>query len=223
MSLIVGLAGKDEIVVAADTLGFVGDAGGFYGFECRKLHVIQEKWLLGVAGTSIGWDLFSAMNQQHLELGKGFHKAVWDFSNEMHELYQGQDYEGETFLLLCGIHDGRPLLAEWSFPRKDGVSFPTLWTAIGAKHHGALYFASSRHSRDMDTELRILLAYFCVREAAACDLRVRAPIEVAVVRENGVRCFSEEQLGDVERRSEEIVAQIAGAFHGPAPAIPGLK
>ena len=75
----------------------------------------------------------------------------------------------------------------------------------------------------MDTGQRILLAYFCVREAAARDPRIRAPIEIAVVRENGVRCFSGEQLSEVERRSEEIVAQIAGAFHGPAPMIPGLK
>ena len=123
MSLIVALAGKDEIVVAADTLGFVGDNGGYYGFECRKLHVIQEKWLLGVAGASIGWDLFSAMNQRHLELGKDFHRAVWDFSNGMHELYQGQEYTGKTFLLLCGIHNGRPLLAEWSFPPRRWREF----------------------------------------------------------------------------------------------------
>lgn len=78
------------------------------------------------------------------------------------------------------------------------------------------------HSPEMDTKQRILIAYFCVREAAKYDPRVGGNIEVALITEERVRLFSQDELAEVERASKEIAGWIARRFAAPGPPITGL-
>lgn len=67
-----------------------------------------------------------------------------------------------------------------------------------------------------------LIAYFCVREAAKYDPRVGGNIEVALITEERVRLFSQDELAEVERASKEIAGWIARRFAAPGPPITGL-
>ncbi len=62
----------------------------------------------------------------------------------------------------------------------------------------------------MNTQQRILLAYFCVSEAAKHDLRIGGHIDVALVKESPVLVFSPSELAEVERASKEIAGKSPG-------------
>jgi 20S proteasome alpha/beta subunit len=77
-------------------------------------------------------------------------------------------------------------------------------------------------SRDMSTEQLIRLAYFTLQEVAKQDLRVRAPIDVAVVLEGIVKILSNEQLDAVKQECDEISSATRSRFLAVGPHIEGL-
>ena len=223
MSLAVALVGRSEIVVASDTLQILGDEGGYYRTECKKIRrVNQGRWALAVAGTNVGNDLLDRMEDDKYQFKDSFRLASYDFADHMKQLYIQGGYTGASFLLMCGVECGRPLMAEWSFPWQNGLAFPVAVATVGAKMHGALHYAHAYHSPQMDTQQLILLAYFCVSQAARQDIRVGKPIDIAVVREGDVECFSGKSLADVEKRCDTIEGQLREAFLKPGPALAGL-
>jgi hypothetical protein len=143
----------------------------------------------------------------------------------MRDLYDQIGCQGDTTVLLCGVSKGEPATYTWSLGRDSngqvkfsGAQIRPERAGIGAGQHGALYFASAFHRRDMDTKQRILLAYFCLSEAAKHNLRVGGHIDVALVKENSaVRLFSQAELSEVERASKGIAESLARRFVCPWP------
>ena len=50
MTLIVALVGNGEAVLAADSQISNGDANGYYASTINKLKLVNDRWILGVAG-----------------------------------------------------------------------------------------------------------------------------------------------------------------------------
>jgi len=142
--------------------------------------------------------------------------------------YEQIGCQGDTTALLCGVSEGEPATYTWRLSReKDngtikfkGASIRPRRAGIGASQHGALYFASAFHRKEMHTRQRILLAYFCVSEATKHDIRVGGHIDIALVRENNpVRFFGQDELAKVKRRSKEILRSLDNHFTAPGPSI----
>lgn len=229
MTLVVALQGQHEIVMAADRLAHEDDPGGMYKFEVKKLRLVGDRWLAGFAGTQIGYELHKQIEREGFQPSSNIHEAVHEYAAQMRGLYEKRGYQGFTSAILAGVSNGEPGVYGWSLERDSqgrinfaGAVAAPHRIAIGAQHHGALYFANAFHTPEMDARQRVLLAYFCVREAAKYDPRVGGNVEAALITESGVKMFSQAELAEVERASKEIAAWLAGRFAAAGPPIPGL-
>ncbi len=226
MTLVVALEGKDEVVVAADSRIIEGENEGRYQSEHTKLLRVGPNWILGVAGTVIGYELHSRMESENRAFHPDIRIGTHGYAKRMRELYEECECSGPAFLILAGVYKGRPSIYGWNLERdrdgriQFGGAMPAFGrTAIGANHHGALYFANAHHAPEMPTNQRVLLAYFCVTEAAKHDPRVGGAVEVAVIREDGAIFLSQEALAKVGRESAGIAASIGKLFRGANPRI----
>jgi hypothetical protein len=179
MTLVVGLVGKDHVVMAADTDTRLGDAGGYYGTKCHKLiNVTGEAWILGVAGDGSALGLISKINTLEPPKLTGLKFTHW-YAEYFFSLYKQDGLTESMWFLMAGFNDGRPSLFRWSV-EKTGYD-PQLvqphaingtHDVVGASTHGALYFVSEHHSADMTVEQNICLAHFSISEATKHDLRL---------------------------------------------------
>ena len=233
MTLVFALQGQDEIVVAADSMAHDGpDSEGRYKSSVRKLHPLPNHWLFGFADGQSAYAIYNQIKAQGWEsqLSANIALGAQEYAEKMRDLYEKSSYQDSTTAILCGVSNGEPATYSWSLSRDDkgqvkfaGAQIRPERAGIGARQHGALYFASAFHRRDMDTKQRISLAYFCLSEAAKHDLRVGGHIDVALVKENSaVRLFSQAELSEVERASMGIAESLARRFVAPGPSISGL-
>ncbi len=222
MSLIVAANGKSEVVMAADTYGYVGDQMGYYGFRCQKIRIIRNSWALGITDSQIGFDLYSQLKEENIELDDDVTIGVHQYAKRTHELYQALSYKGDAAFMLCAVGKGGPLIYRWRFPEFQGAQLANDWAAIGVAAHGALHFLAAYYLPTMDTAQLIRLVYFSTREAAKQDLRLKTPVEVVVVRRDFVKCYGRKQLVAFEEESDEIAALLRNRFNETGPPIEGL-
>jgi hypothetical protein len=87
-----------------------------------------------------------------------------------------------------------------------------------------LYFGNCFHSLDMTTIQRIALAHLCVSETCKQDPRVGMPVEVAVVRVGRPPVIlGPEELGEVQRNSENTVSELRRLIYSAQPHISELS
>jgi len=213
MTLIVALQGKDELVFAADTLGWEGVKEGYYKFKVSKLRVIGQEWISGSSGTGVGADVQAQIAAAQEVFEQDVDAGAPAYALRTAELYRKSRYVGETSFLLGGFGQNGPVIYRWNLP---GFSGPMRCRggrcAIGIGEHGAMHFAAAYHQISMTTEQRMLLAYFSVHEVAKHDPRVGAPIELAVARRGGVKMFAGNELEPFRRESEALIKQISDKF-----------
>ncbi len=227
MTLILGLIGKDEVVVAADSEAYDGTPEGLYRFSVSKLHPFG-KWLLGFADGPAAYTLHSRMVAAHESFDTNMAIGVHDYAARMKGLYVQGGYKEATSVMAAAVCEGKPSIYCWRLQADDtgklaftGVVEKVERGVIGALGHGALYFANAYHSDSLTTSQRIRLAHFCISQATKYDPRVGGTVEVALVKENGVRCFSRSDLAQVERESRQIAKSLAGCFKKLGPKIGG--
>lgn len=232
MTLVFALQGKDEIVVAADSMAHDGpDTGGSYKLSVKKLLPVRGNWLLGFSGDQDGYTIYKHIKAQNWEsnLSSDINLGADEYARKMRDTYDQTGCRGRTTLLLCGVSNGEPATYTWSLGRDshDQVEFSGAQTrperaGIGAGQHGALYFASAFHRREMDTRQRMLLAHFCVSEAAKLDPRLGGHVDLALVKENSpVRFFSQDELVKVQLAGEKIFGLLTKRFAAAGPPIMG--
>ncbi|MBZ5542929.1 MAG: hypothetical protein LAO07_04525 [Acidobacteriia bacterium] len=214
MSVVIALPGQDEIVVAADTLGYAGDEGGYYGFSGRKIREAGGNRLFCVAGSDVGLSLLEKLEAQGFNCAGDFRAWVSSLTERMKAVYQAVYSEPQPpfSALLCGFTNEKPQIVMFSSPTFSFPHFSNRPEAIGAKRHGGLYFAYRYHSQKMSSDQRQLLAYFCVSEVARLDPRVDVPIEVAIVRGDSVRFLEAKELNVLEKCSKRISGAISRHF-----------
>lgn len=213
MSLIVALRGKDELVFAADTLGWEGVKEGYYKFSAKKLRAIGGNWISGTAGTGVGADLQAQLAAEGECWEEDIDLGAPAYAVRTLKLYQHRGYAGETSFLVGGFHQDSPVIYRWSLPEFAGaVRCRTGRAAIGIGEHGAMHFSAAYHRESMTTEQRILLAYFCIFETTRQDPRVGTPIDIAVVRRRGITWSTERDLVGFRRECESLSNYIAGRF-----------
>lgn len=233
MTLVFALQGKDEVVVAADSMAHDGpDTGGSYKLSVKKLLPVRANWLLGFSGAQDGYTIYKNIQATGWEshLSSDIHLGANEYACKMRDTYDQTGCQGDTTILLCGVSNGEPATYTWSLGRDNngrvkfsGAQIRPGRAGIGAGQHGALYFASAFHRREMDTRQRILLAHFCVGEAAKLDPRLGGHVDLALVKENGpVRFFSQDELVKVQLAGEKICGWLAKRFAAPGPPIIGL-
>jgi Proteasome subunit len=221
-SLVLALSGVDEIVVAADGLGFVGDENGHYEFEFgKKFRVVTNKnWVLGFAGTELGQPLFEIIDRKDRLPAKDINETAMYLFKGMRDLYEQFALQREkTELLLAGIQDGKPHIYTWEFSsslsrgsESRGPELSVPYYAIGAKRHGALYFANKLLRRKLNTSQLVQLAHFCVSETASHDPSVGGKIEIVIVREDSVESVAPPDMQRLAARSEGISNSVDELF-----------
>jgi 20S proteasome alpha/beta subunit len=225
MSLVVALANRNSIVLAADTICMLGPSEAHYRYdkEFSKIFPLRNSYYgVGVAAHSTAenfidcgqpTDAFSTfVSLVHKNVGKHYDQRKLDL--DMH-------------FLFCGfLPDGTPSIETLLFDGKDGaegkreeIGRHIQRACIGMCRHGALYLLHSYHKLDMTTEQMAFLAYFTLREAIFHDERLRGPIQLAVLRpstrmtfySSGQQRHLEEVCG---KRRQEIAQLITSPIEG---------
>jgi 20S proteasome alpha/beta subunit len=236
MTLILGLENGKEAILAADSkLSKSNDGGGMYTQRFDKLRLVNKgNWIIGAANSAIGYDLIEQMEDRGERFDPDIHVGAHKYAARTNELYLAFGYRGMPSFLLAGASDHDAAIYGWNLAPKDedggfvGTRFGGAvkcmrQEAIGAKHHGALYFSYAFHSPDLATAQRIVLAHLCVSEAAKQDPRCGPPVQVGIIRPGKkARIFTAEELVEVQSRSGEIAAEIEKLILASSPKIANL-
>jgi 20S proteasome alpha/beta subunit len=214
MTLVVAVAGRDEIVIGSDGICPIGDDDGQYVIEAQKLcRVLKDKWVAGIAGTRSGFTLLEkagAANQENL----------FDLSARMSEIYKAE-YSVELRLVFAGFEDGEPALYTWNGLGANRVNGLTRAdegrVAVGLRKHGALHFIHAYHSTDMDANQLALLCHYCLSEAVRQDTRLGEPISMAVISRNAITDLDESQLRALQSASTRTKNRIGKLFDEEGP------
>jgi 20S proteasome alpha/beta subunit len=220
MTLVVALAGRNEIVIGADGICPIGNGDGEYAIETQKLRrILKDKWVAGIAGTRSGYTLLE-------KAGAGSKESVFDLSARMAEVYK-VEYSVELRLVFAGFENNIPSLYTWNGLRwPDGSSVVNGLTlaeegrvAIGFRKHGALHFMHAYHSIEMNVNQLAMLCYYCLSEAVRQDTRLDEPISMAVISRDAITDLDDAQIKELRAASTRIRRNIGKLFIKNAPTL----
>jgi 20S proteasome alpha/beta subunit len=221
VTLVVALAGKNEIVIGADRLCLMGDQEGQYSVDFKKLKTVNRSWVMGFAGSRAGYSIFERSEREKWDISGSFYEQATKFSKKLECVYLNS-YSAEISFLFCGIEKTEPLIYTWSsrgdqvhgmIPATEGRS------AIGFPRHGAMYFIHTHHTREMDVNQLIRLCYFSLSQAVSHDRRLNGPVDIAIIRPDGVVDLNEEQCSVVGASCQQVQANIRDLLTTNAPVI----
>lgn len=209
MSLVVALANKDSIVLAADTICMLGGSEAHYRYDAEfsKIFSLRNpKFGIGVAGHST--------TEQFVDMGQEtdtIDRLIGTIQNAVRNRYKEKQLTYEMLFLFCGFApNDAPIIETLHFDlnnsdgRREEIGPRTGRAAIGLCKHGALYLIHSYHSLEMTTEQLAFLAYFTLKEAIFHDERLRGPIQLATLRPSSRMTFySPEQ----QKKLDEICTE----------------
>jgi 20S proteasome alpha/beta subunit len=213
MSLIVALAGENEIVMASDTICMAGDADGTYQYSERysKIRVLGDKrFAVGIAGNTFGEFPFRAGGiRQH----GSFSEIVEEFVGKTRTEYDKGNRKFNFDYIFCGFDESGPRIETMRFfqsphdgsPQNDGLTSSKFGrNAVGVNKHGALYWIWTFHKTSLPLETIKLLACFTLRETIRHDGRVREPLEMLVVRpDKAVEFLLDSEVKHIEAKYEQ--------------------
>jgi 20S proteasome alpha/beta subunit len=220
MTLVVALAGKNEIVIGADGISPIGDEDGQYVIESKKLrHVLKNRWVAGIAGTRAGYTLLE-------RAGATDHEKITDLSARMAEIYKSE-YLVELRLVFAGFDGQHPALYTWNGLKYVGGDYDVNGlilaeegrVAVGLNKHGALHFMHACHSTDMEANQLATLCHYCLSEAVRQDTRLGGPISMAVISRDGITDLDEAKMDKLRTASTRIRKKIGKLFTDDAAAI----
>jgi 20S proteasome alpha/beta subunit len=216
MTLVVAMAGRNEIVIGADGICPIGDDDGQYVIESQKLRrVLKGKWAVGIAGTRAGYTLLEKAGATNPE-------CLFDLSARMAEIYKAE-YFADLRLVFAGFENDRPSLYTWNGVGDGRVNGLILAeegrVAVGLKKHGALHFMHAYHSTDLDANQLAVLCYYSLSEAVRQDSRLDGPISMAVISRDAITDLDEAQIDRLRTASTRIRKKIGKLFIKDAPAV----
>lgn len=216
MTLVVAVAGRNEIVIGADGICPIGDDDGQYVIESQKLRrVLKDKWVVGIAGTRAGYTLLEKAETASTE-------RLFDLSAGMSDIYR-REYSDVLRLVFAGFENGHPSLYTWNGLGKNSVNglicAEERRVAVGLKKHGALHFMHTYHSTDMDANQLVLLCHYCLSEAVRQDTRLGNPISMAVISRDTITDLDDAQLKELRVASVRTRKKIGKLFTQDAPAV----
>jgi 20S proteasome alpha/beta subunit len=210
MSLIVAATNGKIIAVAADTLAFDGDQNLYRAYHERKIRVVDGRWVAGVTGDTIpavAWDYFEA---NHQSFNPDIRIGMLECTAAMGEVYKKFRLTDKSSNLLAGFSSSGPHIYDWrmSDPAPQNA---TDFTAIGCGIHVARHFMQRCQpmSKLTDDQL-VALVYFSVSEVAAYEIRVRKPIDVAIVSPSGAEILEAGKLEVYEAVSKRFASHLYG-------------
>jgi hypothetical protein len=212
--------GKNEIVMAAESLCQLGDPDGQYNASSSKIRTVGSV-AFGFAGARCGFGLFdTAARGEAFTADDSLNEGIKRFIKAMGSEYRSGYYRDDVRFLACGIDGAEPLI--YVATCVNGVTNgPSLITegriAIGLEKHGALHFVHRYHHRGMTTNELAFLAYFSIAEVIFHDARVKKPIDVFLVRQGAVRPLAKDEIALLEAASKNVAEEIGKALMRSAP------
>jgi 20S proteasome alpha/beta subunit len=225
MTLALAMAGKDHVVVVADTLAHTQDPGAIYRRKIRKMYAVNNgTWGVAVAGSHHAIDLVKNLNGPKKFAFSGYPDT--DADNYLRALSAarveyGHDGNQMWFLLIGLDKKFRPFIYLLDLqPGKLGYATELSdHNAIGVANHGGLYFVHEYHHQEMSATDRISLGHFCLSEVAKQEVRIDPPFDIGFVDRTGFICFEDSEIPSVITRSNEIAAMIRSQFTGRMPLL----
>jgi 20S proteasome alpha/beta subunit len=213
MTLILAATNRREIVVGADTLVYEGSREIYRTYQTPKLRRVAEHWVVGFTGlgnvAKIVWDFVEASGNT---FNPDIRIGVMECIRVMGEAYNEYRLNQDAKALLAGFSGNKPMIYTWEVarPSPSGGNLPP-WGAIGCGSDLALYFARNCEPLDRLTAQQLTaLVYFSISEVAKSDLRVAKPIDIAVVRPEGIEIKEREFLSrTLEGPSERLAGLVA--------------
>lgn len=216
MTLVVAIAGRNEIVLGTDGICPIGDGDGQYVIESKKLRrVLKDKWVAGIAGTRAGYTLLEKAGATNPE-------CLFDLSARMAEIYKAEYFVDLRFV-FAGFENDRPSLYTWQGVGDGRVNGLILAEegriAVGLEKHGALHFMHAYHSTDMDANQLAILCHYCLSEAVRQDTRLGSPVSMAVISRDAIDDLDETQIKKLRAASIRIRKKIGKLFIKDAPPV----
>jgi 20S proteasome alpha/beta subunit len=226
MSLALGLVGESSVVLAADSYGYLRNAGGTYGECYSKILLVNDgKWALATAGSGSAKSISEELERKEYKFFGQVDEAIVKYSKELWNIRQDRHITGDWLFLLGMFDGGSPHIYSWSFI--NGVPIfalrqPVRIHVIGAREHGALYFAHQNYAPEISDKERIFLAHFCVSEVSKHDIRVEKPVDVAIVKQDVARMLDQQEIHSLEESSTALSADISRSIKEYAAKLPTL-
>ena len=225
MSLVIAVANRDSIVLAADTICMLGGAEAHYRYDApfSKIFPLRnKKYGVGVAAHNTA--------EQFVDIGQpnnSLDQLIQSIQEAVSKRYEEKQLDYEMFFLFCGFApNDKPVIETLSFDgsRRRGlreeVTDKIRRSAIGICKQGALYLIHSYHSLDMTTEQLAFLAYFALKDAIYHDERLRGPIQLAVLRPFEEMIFySSDQKQLLDTAYEERRSTLRTIFTAPVAGL----
>jgi len=207
VTLVLSLLNADEIVMAADTLELDGSSA--WGTTCHKIKTLGPH-LFGASGTNAGYDLYTYLTANGFQVNPNIEVAANEFYIAAKAAYQALDFpkrkHNETSMMLAGFADDDSDVYILKLPDGGIDRQGPRWASIGL---GTLCeFFRNLHDENMNTSQRIQLAHFCVSLTARYSHLVKEPIDVAVLRRDGLRKYTQDELRPFQQRSAALVEQV---------------
>ena len=223
MTLVVALAGKDEIIIAAERLCLLGDTDGQYRSDISKIREMKGGITAGIAGARSGLTLLERANELTENNASSKRKLIDAYAAKLAELY-GRSYD-EIKFLLCAVENSQPLLYIFGFNRQ-ATFLPAEVTegrvAVGLSKHGALHFLHTYHSRQMNTKELAFLAYFSIHQAIRNDPRLKGPIDVYAIRSDSATQLQRETIDAIRAKCETTETAIGDTIRKVSLELPTL-
>jgi 20S proteasome alpha/beta subunit len=223
MSMVISIAAKEVIVIAADTICVNGDETAHYNDSHSKLYrASNPHFAIGLAGSK-GADRFLKPRTEWSSLD--FDGTLLAYKAFAFEDYKKENTAYDFFYLICGYdRDGEPRIERVRFVRDNynaGRPYSDIEPvrprhAIGIEKHGAWYLLSNYFQKDMTTDHAMFLAYFILSEVIRHDERTRGPIEMMLVRkESPVENVSVSSLEEIDRETKKRIQAIESIVKTP--------
>ncbi|MBO8166387.1 MAG: hypothetical protein H0Z25_04130 [Kosmotoga sp.] len=228
MSLVLALKGKDGIVMASDSRATIGDPRGMTTANdtVQKVFTLNNKLILGMAGNAnIGLSLIQEFKRRENEfshLNKTIDILRRISCNKMKDwfgqpevvtsqnilkrwpvilfLVAGYDREEIGIYTLNSTHNFAPEATTLNF------------SAIGVVPL-AIYLLNRLHDPDASVESLKLLAIYCIRETATQDGKVGGPVQMTIIKENGIISISKDEINKLVLASENYNTLLKNAFY----------
>ena len=224
MTLVVALAGRNEVIIGAERLCPLGDSDGQYGISVSKIRPLNDL-AFGFAGWRSGFSLFdTAKIRYSINPEISLHEEIKSFLTVMSQGYSAfSNLSDDIRVVACGVDAGEPMIYTTRL-FCGGGGYPTHHAegrvAVGIEKHGALHFLHTYHRPDMTTNELAFLAYFSIAEAIRHDTRVRGPVEIYVVREKqDPKPLEQEQLTALQTAAREAKAKLGDVLVSMTPDI----
>jgi 20S proteasome alpha/beta subunit len=230
MTLILGLRGKDGVVLAADSRGTIGDPRGLTAIDDTQTKLFQLGKYCGLAVAGSSELAAKCVDELRPILAKGGHQYADAIMQEARVLAR-KNYDDwfskfkleerpAVMFLLCGYERGagqNAAVVPRTYMLTSQLDFaPQLMpngNGLAGVPQYAIYLLNRLYNPDMTVSHLPRLAAYLIGETATQDPKVGGPIRIATITpQDGFKLLGQAEVDEIVKRNNEQNEQLRQFF-----------